>query len=306
MAVGIMFHHFYDKVHPCGQGAISANQLDRLISLVGRQAILHPQEWLEEIAKGGREREIFCLSFDDGLRCQFDVALPVLQAHGLTAFWFVYSSAIEGTLEKLEVYRYFRTVAFETIEEFYAAFDAKVAVSPLAELVSVGLKGFVPGSYKPDAVFYSQADRIFRYTRDFILGEKRYNYIMDAMITEAGFGVEMLHDKLWMTKSQIRSLHHEGHEIGLHSYTHPTVIAGMSSEDQRDEYVRNIDHLVSIVGQRASSMSHPCNSYDETTLAILTSLGITSGFRARPDWVSNHPLELPRQDHGTLMAQLTK
>ena len=32
------------------------------------------------------------LTFDDGLRCQYDIALPILNKHGIGAFWFVYSS----------------------------------------------------------------------------------------------------------------------------------------------------------------------------------------------------------------------
>ena len=102
----------------------------------------------------------------------------------------------------------------------------------------------------------------------------------------------------------LSSLHNHGQEIGLHSYTHPTVMAGLPPEDQRDEYVRNGDHLGAITGTRPCSMSHPCYSYDTTTWDILRSLDVTTGFRARPDWVSNDPLELPRQDHGTLMKQL--
>src|SRR6266550_8962669 len=89
---GIMFHHFWDErgKHPRGQGAISGDELRAMIQFLGRDRILPAREWMEKAAAGTLREGDLCLTFDDNLRCQWDVARPVLRELGTTAFWFVY------------------------------------------------------------------------------------------------------------------------------------------------------------------------------------------------------------------------
>ena len=63
-----------------------------------------------------------CLSFDDGLLCQFDVAAPILRSRNIKAFFFVYSSVFAANPDMLEIFRYFRTSCFENIDDFYELF----------------------------------------------------------------------------------------------------------------------------------------------------------------------------------------
>lgn len=110
----VMFHHFTDDVHPAGQGALDAVQLRAVLDRVGVERILRADEYLERVHADRLDPGSVCLTSDDNLRCQYDVALPVLTELGLTAFWFMYSSPLEGTVERLELYRYFRKVAYDS------------------------------------------------------------------------------------------------------------------------------------------------------------------------------------------------
>jgi hypothetical protein len=51
-------------------------------------------------------------------------------------------------------------------------------------------------------------------------------------------------------------------------------------------------------------MSHPCNSYNTTTLEVLRELGITLGFRANMAGGFDSRLERPREDHANLMRTM--
>src|SRR3990167_6501841 len=107
---GIMFHHFHGEGHYVGQGSISGREFEDILQFVGLKRILNPEEWLGRLETGQLKDEDLCLTFDDGLLCQFDVAFPVLEKYGLRAFWFVYSSVFEGKpSSKFEIYRVFRT-----------------------------------------------------------------------------------------------------------------------------------------------------------------------------------------------------
>jgi peptidoglycan/xylan/chitin deacetylase (PgdA/CDA1 family) len=303
-AYGVMFHHFYDDVHPRGQGAISREDLAALIAHVGRDNILSARVWMERALQGTLGENDVCLTFDDALLCQYDVALPLLDDMGLTAFWFVYSSVFDGNPEPLEIYRYFRTTSFTTVDEFYDAFFAAVEALYPEEWHS-HLADFDPADYLVAFPFYSRNDRIFRFVRDDVLRPKRYRSVMDDMIAARGLDVARLSEKLWMTNAHLRRLQQGGHLVGLHSYSHPTRLAELPIEMQCSEYQRNFEHLAGILGGPPTCMSHPCNSYAPGTAGILSDLGVRLGFRANMERVAAPTMfEFPREDHANLMQRL--
>ena len=307
VAHGVMFHHFHGGCHPIGQGSISADDLTALLEFVGLDRILPAQEWLARATSNRLAPGDLCLTFDDNLRCQFDIALPVLRQFGLTAFWFAYTSVVEGKIETLEVYRQFRTTQFKSVDAFYDAFFQAVENSLEAGPVREALSTFEPATYLTFAPFYSDTDRRFRFVRDHVLGASRYAAIMDRMISSAGLTHARLAQGLWIAAEQLRLLHGEGHVIGLHSHTHPTRMNGLSPEVQRNEYERNHACLTQLLGRPPVAMSHPCNSYNAATLGILKDLGIRVGFRANmvplQEYV-DRALERPREDHANLMKQM--
>jgi peptidoglycan/xylan/chitin deacetylase (PgdA/CDA1 family) len=301
---GIMFHHFHSEVHPAGQGSISAEQLTVLIQSIGVARILPARQFLFRSLHGQLQPHDTCLTFDDNLRCQYEVALPVLRRFRLTAFWFVYTSVLQGNVEPLEVYRHFRMTQFRSVNAFYDAFFQTIEVGPHNALVESLLEEFNPRTYLAGFPFYTEADRRFRFVRDEALGPVRYREVMDQMIADSGMDVPEVARSLWMNDDNIRALDANGHVIGLHSHTHPTRIAHLDEDGQRDEYFENYAYLHGLLGERPTTMSHPCNSYNAATLSILRELGITLGFRANMAPGNFGELELPREDHANLVRVL--
>ncbi len=301
---GIMFHHFHDDGHPQGQGSISARQLADLIEFLGPQRILPAHEWLDRARAGQLADGNLCLTFDDNLRSQYDIAGPVLRNFGLTVFWFVYTSVLQGALERLELYRRFRITAFEHTDDFYAVFIQAVEQSDYGPEARTLLAAFDPETYLAEFPFYSETDRRFRYVRDEVLGPERYVAVMDRLITSRGLRLRSLADNLWMDDDCLRRLHDAGHIIGLHSHTHPTRLAKLDADAQKREYRANHEHLTQLFGEQPACMSHPCNSYNDDTLRVLRELGIVLGFRANMTQRGHSPLELPRQDHANILAEM--
>jgi len=303
MAYGLMFHHFCDQTHPKGQGAISAEEFESILQFAGIENILPALEWKARAEQGKLKETDVCITFDDSLRCQYDVAKPVLDRYGLTAFWFVYSSVFEGVLAPLEVYRYFRTVSFSEMDQFYAAFDRAIEQSPWRSEVS-GALGSYPADYLAEYSFFTASDRRFRYIRDEILGAEKYNGLMDQMVANAGFDEAGLRSLLWMNNNNLKQLHGDGHVVGLHSYSHPMTLGRLSFDEQSKEYFRNHEHLSAVLGSPPTTVSHPSNSYNEDTLRILKWLGVSVGFRAdmAPGYSSS--LELPREDHSNVLRSM--
>jgi peptidoglycan/xylan/chitin deacetylase (PgdA/CDA1 family) len=305
MPHGLMFHHFHDDSFAPSQGSISAETLARVIAHYrDSHNLLDAGEFKLRALDGSLTAGDVCLTFDDSLLCQYRIAYPVLQDYGLRAFWFVYSSVIDGNIEVLEVYRRFRNEFFDSIDSFYAAFIDTARKSAYAASVAQRLAEFSPSDYLVEFPFYSDDDRRFRFVRDQVLGPAAYEAVMDQMMDAFGTSRRQLGDGLWMNADHLRTLHRNGHIIGLHSHTHPTALASMPANRQETEYRDNRDLLTRVLGDSPDTMSHPCNSYSDVTLDLLGGLGITLGFRSNMSAGDHSALEFPREDHANIVARL--
>lgn len=272
-----MFHRFHrEGTRPLGQGSITDVEFEAILRYVGPERILGPREWLARVKTGTLENTDICITFDDGLKSPFEVALPVLNRLGLKSFWFVPSTALNGSVDRNEIASYLATSQFSSFEEFAGRFEqhALLAGDKLSS------KEFIEfsGSLKERFPFYSDVDIRFRYIRNFLLSRNEFEAIVDRMIGEAGLVVTEIASHLWMTKEDILSLHQGGHAIGLHSLSHPFILASLPLSTQEAEYKTNHQHLAAITGSSPESMSHPLNSYSKETLGVLQKLNIACGF----------------------------
>lgn len=301
---GLLFHHFHDERHPVGQGSISADQLHDMISRIGRGNFLDAREWMERARTDRLGKDDLCLTFDDNLRCQYDVALPVLQNLGLTGFWFVYTSPFEGVVEKLELYRFFRSVRFTDFDHFFDSFLSHLEQSGEQPDVRQLITASTARDYLSEYPFYSETDRQFRYLRDIHFGTVRYNAVMDSMIAADGMDISDISRMLWMGDAELRDLQANGHIVGTHSHTHPTRIEMLGDEALRMEHERSHRLLADITGSAPKAMSHPCNLWDERTLDILADLDFEIGFAACLDTVRKSRFLHARHDHADVMSFL--
>lgn len=301
-----MFHHFHGGRHPEQQGSLSAEELETLLRFVDPKRILHPMEWMDKVDRGQLETGDLCLTFDDALLSQFEIALPVLARHRLRAFWFVYSCVFEGQVGKMELYRFFRCTAFEDMDAFYELFFRRIFASKWADEARAVLDPQALAQYQAWFPFYSINDIKFRFIRDRALHRADYEHLMDALIRDSGWNAEEALTRLWMSNEHLTLLSRDGHLVGLHSYSHPTVLGGLPREAQVEEYERNAAHLTGVCGRAPVVMAHPANSYSDDTINILGKLGIRCGFRSNMappregGTVNPNALELAREDHANV------
>lgn len=304
MTFGTMFHHFHDaQVHRPSQGSISAAQFAALLEWLGGQCnLVSAEHYIERSEAGVLDEYDTCITFDDALLCQLDVALPVLDGLGIKAFFFIYSSIFTDSPDRLEIYRDFRNFSFVGIEDFYTHFFAGFEQSMPKSYAQY--RHDYPEQYLSEFAFYTDNDRRFRYVRDHVLHDGGYDRLMQQMMEEKAYPLATRRSLLWMDESHIARLAAEGHVIGLHSHTHPTQMARLDRAQQANEYAVNHRILSDVCGSAPRTMSHPCGSYSVETLDILRSLGIVLGFRSsRSAGPHGTRLEIPREDHANLMRR---
>jgi peptidoglycan/xylan/chitin deacetylase (PgdA/CDA1 family) len=288
-----MFHHFHGGAFKGGEGSLSIEQLKTVLDQFDGR-ILDAQEWTARRKKRTLEPHHVCLTFDDALLCQYELAMPVLRERNLTAFWFVYSTALDGSAYGFEIARHFRINAFDNFSEFFKAFKDEARGQ-----IGDALKNFTPSSYLREAPFYSDDERTYRYLRDLVLD---VTPILQRMMQRRGFVPKEHAARLWITRDHLKALAGENHIIGAHSHSHPMMIAKLPIEQQYSEYLKNITDISAVV-PRPESMAHPCNSYSSDTLKILSQAAIEEGFCTNQEKPAR-PLETPRIDASAVVDRL--
>lgn len=302
---GVMFHHFHSDDHAVGQGSISSEQFSLMLDwLEDRYSILTPDEYATKLVHQKLRATDICLTFDDALLCQSDIAVPIMNKRNLQAFFFVYSSPFIGRPDFLEIFRHFRNTTYTSLKSFYDDFF-QTTQNVLQDHYENHHIKYNKLNYLQDFAFYSEDDKWFRYLRDQCLSKEKYEEIMNTLMKAKDFHPESVFSKLWMDNSTVRNLAADGHTIGLHSFSHPTTLHFLDRQVQLEEYTQNYQHISDITGVAPSAMSHPCGNYNDDTLAILGSLGVNIGFRSNMAIKSiRSNLEIPREDHSNIMKEM--
>ena len=310
---GIMFHHFHDDgIHTKIQGSIDKDDFYRIINFIGRNNILDADVFFEKYINNKLKENEVCLTFDDAIKCQIDIALPILEDLKIKSFFFVYTSVFEGNPDNLEVFRYFRNNYFNGIDEFYENFY---------KVLDTDLKYFFEKNNnkikktKIKFPFYTIEDIKFRLVRDIFLTKSQYEENTFSLIKEKRLNYKDFYQKIFFQKSDLQTLNNLGHLIGLHTHTHPTLLEKLNYDEQKNEYEKNLSSISSILDKPKNEikcMSHPCGSYNNDTLEILKELGILLGFKQimtiesekGMKKINNSFLEIAREDHSTIFRRM--
>jgi peptidoglycan/xylan/chitin deacetylase (PgdA/CDA1 family) len=298
-----MFHNFHSGKHMELPGSIDADALRQMLLTIAKtHDVVTPDEFLDGLRDSTLSSRQVVLTFDDALKSQIDVALPVLIDLGLKGLFNVYTGIWSDSVSKLEIYARYRAVAFGSFEDFFVDFCRKFGEAHAAS--AEAYLGNFPEDYLMDFPFYSESERKFRFLRDQVASPDSYEETMDSLMTETEHDATSIRRDIWMTESDLVALVRENHAVGLHSHTHPTNLAALSREEQMREYVTNYSILSEITGVEPQFVAHPCGSYSTETLELLTDLGVTCGFRSSPTAGGTSNLEIPREDHAVIHRRL--
>jgi len=296
---GIMFHRFHKKNHKKGQGSLSANQLKKIIYFIGKNNINNPSDWTNKLEKKLLKKNDLCFTFDDGLKSQKKIAIPIMKKFRIKAFFFIHSLAINNKIDNKELTSFLVSQKYEKHDNF---------VKDLIQLLNLKKDFFINNKkyrdfnlkFKKLYPFYSTYDIKYRFLRNVFFDQSYLNKkIFELFKIKKN---KKLINRIWLNKKDIKNLEKEGHTIGLHSNEHEASISLKNRSSQYKDYKKNLNDLKKLSKKKIFSMSHPLGSYSKTTLNVLFSLGIKYGFCANlnePLSKSNlkfKRLTIPRKD----------
>ena len=302
---GIMFHRFHKKgKKSAGIGSISQDDLEKILKFIGIKNIVTPNQWIEKIKNKTLKKKDICLTFDDGLKSQYNCALPILNKYNLKAFFFVYSSVFDNQIDNNEFYN---KLIFENFK------DGKEFSKKFFETLDLDLNIFKNKKYlkyylnmKKYSPFYDKEEIKYRYIRNYYLSPQKLKNIMTKIFKLKK--VDFIKARsLWLNLDELKKLNNLGHTIGLHSDTHNSNFKGLSFNKQKQEYERNCNFIYKTTKYRPLSMSHPLGSYNKNTLKILKQMKIVCGFRSTllsDSKINNSNLEFAREDPFNILKML--
>lgn len=272
----LIYHRVLPEQDPLFPSEVHRAQFERQLAwLKTRFNVLPLLEAVQLAAQGRLPARSACITFDDGYADNAEVALPVLQKHGLHASFFIATGFLDGG-------RMWNDTVIESVRR---------AQGEALDATSLGLGRHALGNWEQKRQAISA-----------LIGQLKY-LPMAERLEQVGkvaqlSGAELPRD-LMMSTPQLRKLHAAGMAIGGHTVNHP-ILARLDGAEARREIAQGKAALETSLDAPVRIFAYPNGKPGQDYLAehvamvrelgfeaaVSTSWGVSRG---ETDW-----LQLPR------------
>jgi peptidoglycan/xylan/chitin deacetylase (PgdA/CDA1 family) len=263
LAVNYHYIGASDRYPHRGIVGISPAEFARQLGELGRQVEFVGARDIDLAVRGVRSLpdKAAVITFDDGLREQFDAALPILEQHKIPFIFFINSAPLAERrpcfIHKLH---YLRSVVAPEI------FLSRVHAVARQEL-SLALPESDPAGVPPGYYPYDEPQaRALKYLLNFVLPAQSSAAIVDRIFREysddAGFC-----DWFYLGKREVRELQGRFQAVGLHGHSH-RALASLPAPEARREIAQCAQILGEIAGAPSSCISYPYGYRDAVSRRV--------------------------------------
>lgn len=250
----LIFHRVLPAPDPMFPDLVDAERFEALVRLLATSFnVLSLGDGAARLAAGTLPAGALCITFDDGYADNAEIALPILQRHGVKATFFVSTGFLDGG-------RMFNDSVIECV---------RGARGDTADLSSFGLGPRTLASAQNRRRVVDELLPQIKY-----LGlDEREQYI--ARLSRL-LRTERLPDDLMMRSGQVVELHRAGMEIGGHTARHPIlrVLADADAEAEIAEGRKRLQQLVDApIDVFAYPNGRPMQDYDGRHVEMVRRLG---------------------------------
>ena len=258
----LIFHRVLPRPDPLFPGEVDVHQFDQMLQWVKRWCNVLPlDEAVARLQAGTLPARAAAITFDDGYADNHDIAMPVLQKHGLSATFFIATSYLGGG-------RMFNDTVIEAVR------------STGAETADFSGFGVPP---PPGAARWSLATVAERRAAiEAILGAIKYVEPGERRALAGNIAAHLdarLPDDLMMTTAQVRAMRAGGMQIGAHTDTHP-ILARLDPTAMFEEIVLSKNKLESMLDAPVTLFAYPngrpVRDYVAASVAAVRKAGFTA------------------------------
>lgn len=275
----LIFHRVLPQADPLFPGEVHAASFDAICAWVKQWFTVLPLDAaVQRLRTGTLPARACAITFDDGYADNHDVAMPILQKHGLCATFFVATGFLDGG-------RMWNDSLIEAVRR---------CAAPALELSDLLGESFahlpVSTVQQKQGAIQQLIDRIKYLSLDERL-------TLGQSVAERG-RVELPTD-LMMRSEQVRGLRAGGMQVGAHTVSHP-ILARLDDEQARAEIVQSKQFLEELLGERVPLFAYPNGKpgvdYSARSVEIAREIGFDAAVSTT--WGAAHkgtdPFQIPR------------
>lgn len=254
----LIFHRILPEPDPLLPFEITAKQFTAEINALARHFTILPlHEGLERLRNDTLPPYAICLTFDDGYRDNYLTALPILNALGIKATFFIASGYLEGG-------RMWNDTLLTVVRRWTRdAIDLSDWGVPLLPMQNLEQRQQAWGL-------------LFRWMRK--MGQRGRDEMLDRLVRELP---EKLPTDFMMTRDHVQQLHRSGMEIGCHTRSHP-ILTRLSDEVARAEIVGSKRELEELTQAEVRFFAYPNgvpgDDYNMRDVKLVAEAGFKAAF----------------------------
>jgi len=250
----LIFHRVLPAPDPMFPDLVDAARFEALVRLLATSFTVLPLgEGAARLAAGTLPAGALCITFDDGYADNAQIALPILQRHGVKATFFVSTGFLDGG-------RMFNDSVIECV---------RGALGDTADLSEFGLG---PRDLASAQDRRRVVDELLPQIKYLGLDEREQFIARLSRLLRA----RRLPDDLMMRSGQVVELHRAGMEIGGHTARHP-ILRVLADAEAEAEIAQGRDRLQQLVDAPIDVFAYPngrpTQDYDGRHVEMVRRLG---------------------------------
>jgi peptidoglycan/xylan/chitin deacetylase (PgdA/CDA1 family) len=252
----LIFHRVLSEMDPMFPNEMHAQHFNEVCGWLKSWFNVMPLDLaIEQLEAGALPPRAAAITFDDGYANNHDVALPILQNHGLKATFFISTGFLDGG-------RMWNDTVIEAVRAFRSpSMDLSEAGLGLHPMDSFGQRATAVDKLLRKIKYLEPAERIdaVRFVKDHV-------------------GVS-LPDDLMMTSEQVLHMHRSGMQLGAHTCTHP-ILASLPDAEAAGEIAGSKRVLESLIQQPVALFAYPNGTPGKDYLHKHVQMVQQAGFKA--------------------------
>lgn len=252
MIIAVNYHYIrasFDAPYPSIFG-VTPDAFIGQIDVLSRHGEFLGQEDIIEILDGDRPMPGlgWVITFDDGLREQYEIAWPILRQKGVPAIFYVNTKPVGEcfitTTHKIHILR-----AYTSPEKVLAMLRDALAQEGMPFSLPSGDKA--KSAYRYD----TEQDAMLKYFLNHMLSEEQQGLIVGKIFHDLGFDDQGRRNPLYMDRDRVCELADAGC-LGCHGHAHRP-LGLLAEHEARSDVEQSMDQLQAWTGRVARSFSYP-------------------------------------------------
>ena len=275
----------FSGIHPC-----SVQEFERQISFFAEHFSFVSVPELFAAAQHNENKKCCAITFDDGLKDQYDNAAPVLKKYNASATFFIITATLQGRVPLAhKIHTVTSRIPMNDLREKFNLFLASDFPDFTEYLIPKDRR--LTDKRRYDDIISANVKEAFT-----IIPRKVSDAFLAKCLGELKFDEWELAKKLFMSLQEIQTLDKDGFFIESHTHNHYD-LSGAILNVQRDDFDADEKVFKKMVGRSPKIMAYPYGRPPETD-EVLHEYGFRHAVTVESRVVSDadNPLRIPRFD----------